>query len=288
MTSDADGLENRQEPAYRDEEPHPFRALCMDAATERCLSIHVIGFRNRMKHTIYLPHGTPYHFLFMFYEPIDIATCRHTCADLSNGLVIVTPDKLISQGKPGQTWTRSWVRFSGALTDALLEESGVPLNQPLHVASQKENERHLLGLLNEIRRPQGLDERCLELRFKLWLNEIRRDNTPHDRPPIPEKILAMRRHLEAHFTQTLLIRDLESTFHASRSWICKAFKKHLGCSPTEYLISLRLSHARELLPDRTLTIHQIARSCGFSDIYYFSRLFKARTGMTPTQYRGKK
>ena len=64
------------------------------------------------------------------------------------------------------------------------------------------------------------------------------------------------------------------------------FKKIYGTTPTVYLTDIRLSAAANLLSDGGLGISDIAEMCGFSDVYYFSRLFKNHFGMSPAKYRG--
>jgi AraC-like DNA-binding protein len=63
------------------------------------------------------------------------------------------------------------------------------------------------------------------------------------------------------------------------------FKKTFGLSLIDYLIKVRISHARELLGNVNLPISHIAESCGYEDGAYFSKLFKKQTGFSPTEYR---
>ncbi|MBQ7040143.1 MAG: helix-turn-helix transcriptional regulator [Clostridia bacterium] len=71
----------------------------------------------------------------------------------------------------------------------------------------------------------------------------------------------------------------------SEAYFRKLFRSEYGMCPVEYLISLRIAHAKNLLTYQKSSISEIALESGFSDIYYFSRRFKKETGMTPTEYR---
>ncbi len=67
----------------------------------------------------------------------------------------------------------------------------------------------------------------------------------------------------------------------------RLFKQATGCSPLEYLIDLRIDHAKTLIRqngDLQASIAQIAWMSGFRDPGYFSRIFKKRTGVSPAQY----
>ena len=57
-------------------------------------------------------------------------------------------------------------------------------------------------------------------------------------------------------------------------------------SPTEYQQSIRINEAKFLLEQGRMSVQEVARSVGIEDQYYFSRLFKARTGIAPSLWRG--
>lgn len=67
----------------------------------------------------------------------------------------------------------------------------------------------------------------------------------------------------------------------------RSFKHSTGTTPTAYFINLRVEYAKKLLdqqPTTKLTIKGIAKAAGFSDPYYFSRIFKSKTGKSPMEY----
>ncbi|MFA5101493.1 MAG: AraC family transcriptional regulator [Candidatus Omnitrophota bacterium] len=67
----------------------------------------------------------------------------------------------------------------------------------------------------------------------------------------------------------------------------RRFKEETGTTPTEYLIRMRIDNARKLLEQQRTSgamIKEIARLSGFSDPYYFSRLFKSKIGVSPSYY----
>ena len=92
-------------------------------------------------------------------------------------------------------------------------------------------------------------------------------------------------HLEQHFVGHVRLADLADLVHMSPSSLSHSFKKRLGCSPIEYVLSLRVQRAAELLRDTERGISAIGHEVGFSDSNYFSRQFKARIDMSPSAYR---
>lgn len=71
----------------------------------------------------------------------------------------------------------------------------------------------------------------------------------------------------------------------SPQYFCSLFKEQVGCSFVQYLRTVRLDHARELLRKTTLEVTEIAFESGFNDATYFGQIFKAVEGLTPSQYR---
>ena len=67
----------------------------------------------------------------------------------------------------------------------------------------------------------------------------------------------------------------------------KVFKKYTGMAPGLYLIQLQIEKSKELLYDRGKSIKEIAYELNFDNNFYFSKLFKDKTGLTPAQFRKK-
>lgn len=75
--------------------------------------------------------------------------------------------------------------------------------------------------------------------------------------------------------------------YVSPSCLTRALQQKLGLSFSEYLTEVRLSAAMELLNSNypNLSINEVARKVGYSSQHYFSRIFKSKTGFSPTEYR---
>jgi len=67
----------------------------------------------------------------------------------------------------------------------------------------------------------------------------------------------------------------------------QAFKKSTGLSPNQYYLNIRLNKAKELLTSTSLNINEIAYHTGFESIFYFSKLFKKKNGVSPKDYRNE-
>jgi AraC-like DNA-binding protein len=81
----------------------------------------------------------------------------------------------------------------------------------------------------------------------------------------------------------LLARDIGVSY----SGFCHTFTEHTGLSPHQYLLELRLIRARSLLAETEFSIKEIAAQTGFKDGLYFSRLFRQKLNLTPSQWRSR-
>lgn len=70
----------------------------------------------------------------------------------------------------------------------------------------------------------------------------------------------------------------------SKSYIKAQFKKKTGYSIIQYYINMKIDKAKKLLSEQKYTISEISDMLGFNTVFYFSRLFKLHTDMSPTEY----
>jgi AraC-like DNA-binding protein len=92
-------------------------------------------------------------------------------------------------------------------------------------------------------------------------------------------------HISEHAEQGIDLEAFVRKLGLSYSVFYRQFHEATKMSPTHYQQMIRLSKAKKLLCETTLRIGKIAERVGFECPYYFSRIFKAKTGMTPGEYR---
>ena len=83
----------------------------------------------------------------------------------------------------------------------------------------------------------------------------------------------------------LSVEDVARSLGISRVQLYRKVKAVLGTSPTDFVQSVRLTKARQLLLDGTLTIAEVAYQLGFNSPSYFSTSFKGRYQISPSEYR---
>lgn len=89
------------------------------------------------------------------------------------------------------------------------------------------------------------------------------------------------------YFEPLTIELLAAKVFISPNYLRALFKEKQGCTIHEYLTKVRLAKAVELLADRTLKIHDVARKVGYDNTSYFCSFFYKTQGVTPNEYRKK-
>ncbi len=91
--------------------------------------------------------------------------------------------------------------------------------------------------------------------------------------------------IKANLHQKKNISEFAEKSGLSYIQFSRRFKRATGLSPSDYITSLRIEKAKDLLINSTLQINRISSSCGFDNEYYFSNFFKKHTGLSPSAFR---
>lgn len=92
-------------------------------------------------------------------------------------------------------------------------------------------------------------------------------------------------HLEKNLSDPNLSNaELARQAGISEVYFRKLFQAHYGTTPKQYILNLRIQKAKQLLIESPFSISAIAEECGFSSVYHFSRVFKEKTGTSPSRF----
>lgn len=79
--------------------------------------------------------------------------------------------------------------------------------------------------------------------------------------------------------------DLAERFYINKFYLARIFKEQFGTSINNYLLQIRITHAKQLLRFTDRTVETIGRECGVEDANYFSRMFRKVEGISPGEFR---
>jgi two-component system response regulator YesN len=108
-----------------------------------------------------------------------------------------------------------------------------------------------------------------------------REAQPHNRP-----VETVKAYIREHYAEELELHRLAEKVYLTPSYLSKLFKTETGETITDYIISVRIERAKEMLRgDPRLKTYEAGERVGYPDPAYFNKLFKKVVGMTPREYR---
>ena len=181
-----------------------------------------------------------------------------------------------------EPWKKYFINISGPLCEKMIAAFGLEncyhfpnlnikseLTEIIELAKeQKDNTAKIVGVLNQIF-------------YKMQLSL----NKEHS---VPDTALKMKDFLNTKLRAPFKIESLCEAFSHSESQTIRIFKNAFGVTPYAYVLSKKISLAKQMLRDSNLPVKEIAKQLCFADEYYFSNIFKNKTGLSPTAYRKTK
>ena len=188
---------------------------------------------------------------------------------------------------PGQhCWHHDWVHLDGAGVAAMAEWL-IPEGKltPITLTDQKVEEQFKTifaelesGTVDSMLQVSLALHQLLTLCAQGLLNQ---EQTESNQQVIQQAAQTIREK----YNQPLSLNDLLRQAHMSRSYFLRLFRRYMGTTPYNYLISTRITQAKALLALTDRSVSEIGREVGFGDASNFSARFSAAVGQSPMQYR---
>ena len=100
------------------------------------------------------------------------------------------------------------------------------------------------------------------------------------------RIIALaKKHIAEHYGEDLSLSSVAASAGLNPCYFSTIFKRYTRMGFAEYLNSVRIQAAKKLLAETDMKVYQVAEACGYHDSYYFSRIFRKVTALTPGDYR---
>lgn len=168
----------------------------------------------------------------------------------------------------------------------------------LHFHSEQTRGQEIAEYLEQIRclKAEAADAyeiQAIAVIFQLWSSllhcrELVFQNSKSDGNSDLEIQKNMVSFIYQHYVEQISLNEIAASGNVSRSKCCLIFKHYLQQSPVDFLNTFRLKTSCNLLRNTEKSITEIAFSCGFNHLSYFSKLFIKNFGCTPREYRNNK
>ncbi len=126
---------------------------------------------------------------------------------------------------------------------------------------------------------------ALKNRFELFLLDVYQSCTENSSTSYPQaEYGVVKEFIKQNINRDLSLDDIAKGCSLSISKLKGVCKDACGLSPISLFISLKLEEAQKMIAETQLNFTEISEKLGFSSVHYFSKLFKKKTGLTPTEY----
>jgi AraC-like DNA-binding protein len=185
-------------------------------------------------------------------------------------------------------WKEYWVMFNGRQADELVSQVDLPRRAPLIHYGEDKSLHHLFTQMLDVAgtSPPFADiihtGQLLQMAALIQGRlQLQREQGDREQSFIQQA----KQHLTNAGDQAVDMQALAHTLGISYPHFRRVFKQSTGLPPQQYLLNLRINQAKQLMEEQDLKLSDIARSVGFDDPFYFSRLFKQKTGISPSLWR---
>lgn len=219
---------------------------------------------------------------------LETAATRQTIPISSGTLFWLFPGVVHSYSPDQPGWNEQWVLFEGKLAENFEQAGLFSRNIP---ARKVTTASVVAGLFGQIREDfTRTNPQTAILSGMLVGRLIAEVNSPgnfqaEEGSSLTVLIQQTIDWLAVNWGEEIDFEKLARVKGIGYSTFRRYFKQATGLPPREYLQNLRISRAKELLVFTGDTIKQIALTTGFRDPYYFSRVFHAEVGLSPTEFR---
>lgn len=159
-----------------------------------------------------------------------------------------------------------------------------------HKASQEKIRNMFCEMEEEFQKDLPYKEFILQgMLFRLlttvWEEHLRNEKAIMNKSPLTKVVMDAIFYIETHYNQNPTLEKTAHTVNLSAAYLSRLFRTQLDMTFSEYLINIKMRHVKTLLLQTDKSITEIALETGFCSGDYLSTQFKAKTGMTPKEFR---
>jgi AraC family transcriptional regulator of arabinose operon len=182
-------------------------------------------------------------------------------------------------------WSILWVHFKGEN----LKYFPLDTCRTVHMKSRQSDSRmmYLFGLLFRVLRKNYTLGNFIYISqvLSLILSEVYYREKNDEITTQNRHVTMVVRYMYENIARDLTLEDISREVRLSKSYLNVIFKKYAGRAPIDFFIRLRIGEASKLLRQENSRVYEVSTQMGYTDPYYFSRIFRKITGMSPREYK---
>lgn len=203
--------------------------------------------------------------------------------------VFIDCRKAYSHSTSDHLWSLAWCHFYAPFLPAIYEKykerGGLPV---FHPEDPEAFRRILTKLYEQAASSDYIRDMRINESLSMLLTLLMQESWNPENFAVSKKrmeLAEVKRYLDEHYTEKITLDDLEARFFINKYYLLKIFKENYGTTISSYLISKRITRAKQLLRFTQMTIEEVGCAVGMDGAGYFSRMFKKAEGISPKEYR---
>lgn len=181
-----------------------------------------------------------------------------------------------------------WVHFTGCDVEKFLTRYHIAENGNVFYCGASPDYPDIYNqMIKELQLKRAGHEDLLTLLFNhmlIFINRYIKEEQKAGSDMINEIERALH-YFKQNFNKEISVQSYAKEHFMMPDWFIKSFKKIVKITPMKYILSLRISAAKEYLEKTNKNITEISNSVGYDNPLYFSRVFKKYTSLSPTEYK---
>lgn len=203
-------------------------------------------------------------------------------------MLVMEPGKVVYHGprpNSNEGFVNDWIYIYGYEFEELLSRYPIPVNTAFSVGRATFLRKYIEKIKKEqTLRAVGFEEKCDCIISEMVIDICRtyRKNLTNESPY--DRIESAREEMMQAPEKQWTLEEMANLSGYSQSRFSTLYKEKYGISPKQDIIDMRIAKAIQMLKYSNRPIGEIAETCGFGTIYYFSKYFKHAKGITPTEF----
>ena len=229
----------------------------------------------------------PYHFIGYFYTPFTYQVGNQMFLGNAGDILITPANTIVYHGpqSKNESFTNDWIYIGGDDFLELLKKFPLPENQAFNIGSNNPLNSCIQQIRQELLLKQEGYETIIDSKVtEAIVNIYRLYQNKHLTANSTNRIDAARRTFLRDLSKHWTLKEMADLSGYSVSRFSSLYHQTFGLSPMADLLNNRIQHAKQLLSYSGLSVTAVSEQCGFQSIYYFSKYFKAATGVAPSEY----
>lgn len=187
-------------------------------------------------------------------------------------------------------WTLEWAHFYGPNMSGIYEKytgrGGRCCFHPKTTEPFEQVLRELLAIADsaDYIRDMRIFEKLTAL-LTLLMEESWNPEKRSARSSKKRDLQIIKEYLDVNYREKISLDQLAEQFFINKFYLTRIFKEQFGITVANYVLQLRITHAKQLLRFTELSVEKVGAECGMGDANYFSRMFKKVEGVTPGEFR---